>query len=353
MSFEAGKAVFAEDAGRDFGVASAAVLRRLNDLQYGVDAPVLMFTQDPTGLGAQISRRLLGLRLALMFGRKVVFPHLTEPPYEQVFEPVHTPFDYEGHRNSPEFDWSYPQMDPACFLDFWRLWGDDDFRERATRYVPDALRPFEQSELLTDGVLLKFCRLTCDNASFVDQAQQRLGVGSSTLGVHVRRGDKRVESPYVPVHLINEAIASHLRSGEFTSVFVATDDPEVIREIVLPRNVELMFDSEERRYNNANHKFLMANPALAREETLTAIKNISLLGACGAVIGQTNAHFATLAAAQIYARTGHNRSTLIDGQVALSNSAGLRVLYRFQSFARAFAKKLFPQLTIRNRMRAR
>src|SRR5579863_1042548 len=218
------------------------VLSTLEKLQYGVDAKILFFTQDPLGLGAQISRRLLGLRLALMCDRKVVFPHLTEPPYGQVFEPVHSNVPYQTRGVTPALRLDPVQHDTVVSLDYWRLLETDALLDAATHFVPPGLVVRAQPQLYVGGLLLSFCKLTPQNDDYVESAKRRLGIGPKTLGIHLRRGDKKVETPYVPVEAINQAIAEWLDTKSFDSVFVATDDPRSIEEIKLPAGIDLIFD---------------------------------------------------------------------------------------------------------------
>src|SRR6202042_2653128 len=99
--------------------------------------------------------------------------------------------------------------------------------------------------------------------SKIDAEQLRLGVCDNTLGVHLRRGDKNVETAYVSAKHFNAPIARIYKVGRFDSVFLASDSPQAAAEIDLPPGVKLIFDRDEKRYNNANHKMLFCNPDLA------------------------------------------------------------------------------------------
>ncbi len=333
-------------------LAEGRLLARLQRLQYGPTERILLFPQSPVGLGGQISRRLQGLRLALLCDRKVVSEHLSEPPYGQVFHPLHSPFPFSPEKAAPLEGLEPGTGPPLAVLDFWRMWETPSLRRSLTEFIPPGLERPVYPELYLDGLLLAFCRLTEEHAKHVDSARQRLGVDDRTLGVHLRRGDKSVETPYVPIEDVNEAVAQKLETGMFDSVFLASDDPAASAQITLPKDVRLIFDDTEKRYNNANHRFIRANPGLAGEETRTAVKNIYLLGACSAVVGQWNAHFATLAASLIYFRTGRYDSVLLDPNLGLKRSFSTRIVHRTTQFLRAIAKTVAPELTIRGRTRS-
>jgi hypothetical protein len=322
---------------------------RLQDLQYGADRRILLFTQDPTGLGGQISRRLLGLKLALLFERKVVFPHLDEPPYGQIFAPLHSHIDYADMiQSAVDLDAATADSCEIVKLDFWNVRKDPSLSAKISAYLPSEFRNSADPELHFTGALLDFCQLTQDMRDTVAQANSRLGIDSDTLGVHIRRGDKSVETPFVPIGVIREEIIRLCDRRGFRRVFACSDDPVIFEQLRLPAPIELVFDETEKRYNNANHRFLLKNPDMASEETRTAIKNIYLLGQCGAVIGQSNAHFARLAAAQItFRNAGASFGALIAGDHVLRHSPAMRVLYNGRHKLRAVARLIFPWMTMR------
>ena len=165
-----------------------------------------------------------------------------------------------------------------------------------------------------------------------------------TLGVHLRRGDKRIESAYVPAAIFNQAIRRIHKVWNFDALFLASDNAETPDELDLPFGVKLIFDTTEKRYNNANHKMLLANPSLAHEETYVAFKNLRLLAACGGIVGQDNAHFATIAASYILQRDANpDRVVLLDGWIAEKHSASLRLFYEVKRKTREFVKRIVPR----------
>jgi len=334
----------------DFSAYDDQVLKRLIALQYGDTKRILLFTQIPIGLGGQIAVRLVGLRLALLFDRKVIFSHLDEPPYGQVFAPLHSSADFNQLKKiATNYFADGSKSEPVVMLDKWEMLEAPELQKLIYEYVPEGLPSICEPARYVDGLLLSFCHLIPKLKLMLSSAADRLCIGDDTLGVHVRRGDKNVETPYVPIDAINREI--HRLCGErgFRRIFVSSDNDAVFDEIVVPPGTQLVFDKEERRYNNANHKFLLKSPQFSEQETATAVKNIFLLGRCGGIVGQSNAHFATLAAAQICFRKKGEFGALLQGDYVLRSSRVRRFSHSFKLGLRSAARRAFPWATLRGR----
>lgn len=117
------------------------------------------------------------------------------------------------------------------------------------------------------------------------------------LGLHVRRGDKNLECPYVPTECYLAQIKSltDKHPQKKILIFVSSDDPNALQDLK-SRATELDFswDESEARYNNFNAGMVAISPELAFQESLTAAKNIGLLGECDYVIGMIHAQFTWL-----------------------------------------------------------
>ncbi|ACK51410.1 hypothetical protein Msil_2482 [Methylocella silvestris BL2] len=317
----------------------------LDRLQFDKTDKFIWIEQIPIGFGGQISRRLLGLKLALALDRKAVFSDVADAPYLQTLEAQDV--------GAPDIDWSlYELFDPLApqadaYLRFEyegasRRLKDHGYIESWAR--DKIIARFElPADYNVDGEILKWMRLIPSVAAEIESARIRLGISSTTLGVHFRRGDKTVESAYVPAAHFNDAILRVFETWRFESLFLASDSPKAIEEIKTPPGVRVIFDFEEIRYNNANHKMLFRNPALAQQETYTAAKNLALLSACGGVVGQDNAHFATLSAAVVAANfSDKRRILLLHGQVAELESPSLRRYFEVKRTIRKFARACVP-----------
>jgi hypothetical protein len=132
-------------------------------------------------------------------------------------------------------------------------------------------------------------------------------------------------------------------------VFISSDSAEAVRELALDQTkFNIFFDADEKRYNNANHKFLMKNPELAAQETQTAIRNIYMLSQCTKLIGQSNAHFATLAAGGVIVNnSASDFGELIKPGLTPTNWKS-RLFYRAYRLARTIAKLALPRLTLKH-----
>ena len=328
------------------------VNRRLDALQFGPEERTIMFVPVACGLGGQISGRVHTLALALALGRKAVFPSLADPPYGQSFAPLHCAVARSGDPGEvPLAEIATAQPDQAVRYDPQHMSIESPgFGANLLTRVAEQLGAEIPERLLLEGLIFNWMKPAPAMAAHCQAVRRRLGIDDATLGVHFRRGDKTVETAFVPAAEINRQIATIHQRWAFTSLFLASDSAHAPSEIECPAGVRLIFDADEKRYNNANHKMLMASPELAEEETRVAFRNIALLAACGGTVGQDNAHFATLAAGAILAREDRaERIVLIDGRFAQNRSPLLALWFRGKLAARALARRLFPHLTMRAR----
>lgn len=327
--------------------------RKLDELQFGPGDRLLVFRPVACGLGGQLSGRLLTLAMALALGRKAVFLGLTDPPYGQTLAALHDEgHDLTGLDTAPIVEIAADQPDRIVVHDpkLMSVHGAE-FTATLLQKASARLGTSIPSRILLEGLAFNWMKVAPKVVAWNEAQRVRLGVDGDTLGVHFRRGDKAVETAFVPAAVINARIAEIHAAWPFTKLFLASDSPNAPQEIVCPAGVELIFDTQEQRFNNANHKMLMEQPELVEQETLVAFKNIHLLSICGGVVGQDNAHFATIAAASILARgTPPERIALISGRIAEENNPMLARYFRVKAMARAIARRLLPHMTASARM---
>lgn len=326
--------------------------RKLDELQFGATERIIVFRPFACGLGGQLTGRVLTLAMALALGRKAVFLGLADPPYGQTFAPLHSSADIGGFEDAPIVALAEDQDARIVLHDplLMSVHGEP-FDQALLAKASARLGVHLPSRAVLEGLAFNWMKVTSEVEAWNALQRERLGVDADTLGVHFRRGDKAVETAFVPASVINAKIAQIHKGWTFSKLFLASDSPTAPQEIVCPPGVTLIFDTQEQRFNNANHKMLMEQPELVEQETLVAFKNIHLLSACGGVVGQDNAHFATLAAASILARgVPRERVTLISGRIAEENNPALAHYFRLKAKARAIARVLFPQLTVKARM---
>jgi hypothetical protein len=342
-----------DDYSSRIAVAKASVFQHLDRLQFGSPGKLLLMKQDPVGLGAQISRRVLGLRLGLHYDRTVVFVRDDDWPYAQSFERQYSSEILPPvWADTPDFDFDDPDGADVARFNFWKWWDNPKKDTRFLEAAPHGLTNIPEASRIYDGILLCFLRLCPSMESYVAEEASRLKVDDGVIGVHVRRGDKKVETPYIGIDVISANIQRLVGMSGRTRVFLATDDPDVYGRLLskAKANYEIIYDASEPRYNNANHRLLMKRPELADIETRTAIKNIMILAKCHMVLGQTNAHFASLAASMICARRcTADYGYLIPGDHALRTSPIRKALFWIGKQPRKFAKMLLPSYSVRSR----
>jgi Alpha-(1,6)-fucosyltransferase N- and catalytic domains len=117
------------------------------------------------------------------------------------------------------------------------------------------------------------------------------------IGLHVRRGDKNTEVPYIAKEKYCRFVESILdrNANTRTCIFLTSDDPSSFMEFAnaFP-GVDVLWDSTEERYNNYNADMISKKkfaPKLSYDESVTCAKNISLLGECDHVVGMASAQF--------------------------------------------------------------
>lgn len=334
--------------------AVAAICASLDARQFGsAQHNLIVFRPVACGLGGQINGRVLTLALALALDRRAVFLSLDDKPYGQVFEPLNAQIDVPAESCQWDLvDIHKYQADQIVCYDPLRVQTDNPaFNSKLIQLVSEQVGIELDSRLALEGAIMAWMRPTEMMRLHGVDAKERLGVDNETLGVHFRRGDKAVESAYVPASAINAEIARMYASWQFSKLFLASDSPAAPDEIICPDGVLLIFDDDEPRYNNANHKMLLEFPELVQQETRAAFKNIYLLSSCGGVIGQHNSHFATLAAANVVRKTkNENRIILIDGRMAENNSIFISIVFRIKRKLRSLARYLFPRLTMQAKM---
>ncbi len=330
-------------------LAYPELVAELDRRQFDADVPALVMRQPRVGWGGQVSYRILGLKLALAVGRRAIFWGHDDPPYGQAFMPMFVagPVDQTG---AVPFDLDTGQDAAIMICDYL------DVERRQARTWPEieALAEARIAAMLglpavnvlaLTGTLLGWMRLVPAIEQAIDAAATQLGVGERTLGIHLRRGDKQIESAFIPPVEFNRRIAAIHARWPFDTVLLASDYPRASSLLTMPLGVRLIFDTDEKRYNNANAKMLDRTPDLVLQETLTAARNVFLLAACGGLIGQENGNFGRLAAAVIAARgTSPDRIDLIDARRLEREdpirARVFRIRRSFREVAKWFARRL-------------
>jgi hypothetical protein len=329
---------------------------RLDRIQDCTNQRALNFYHDPVGFGGQVSRRLFALRLALITGARACFPDETMHPYRNPFVRMERQGISTGTCES--LDQAMQRGAWVKDFDYWTFCSNDSDASTAHRSLPNGAPPAASEyalQVLLDGILMRRQALLPTISDRLRQEPFLSTLPSRYISVHFRRGDKRVEAPYVPARVYRHAILELSQISGIKDVFIASDSPTALTDLGLEKiGLNTFFDSNEERRNNANHKYLAKNQTFADAETFTAIKNIHALGGGEYIVGQHNAHFATLAAGLIATRRNSlNVGCIIDGNYLL-NTLRWRYFYKTLLIFRRIAKRCLPHLTIQganNRVR--
>jgi hypothetical protein len=298
---------------------------KMDHLQFGQsfdEARFLIVSQEPHGFGGQVSRRMLGLQLGYILDRTVVFRLPNDPPYVTCYRPF-SRFTYQDIADlpAPTASFEVEQRDKVVQFDFQAFWNNQRIRRWFYPWVPPEFSSSKCGRLVFDGETLTRFYLLNEFSQHVEAAKARIGFEHPIVGLHVRRGDKEVETPFVPLPVLMERVEAIRERSGVNRVFVTSDSDEVFDELPQGRGFEYIYDREEKRYNNASHLFLEAHPEFQEQETYTAVKVFELLSACDWIVGQDNAHFARLAAARIGARLSRcDRHSLVLGHHAATLS---------------------------------
>lgn len=248
---------------------------------------------EHAGYGAMLSRLMTGLNRSLELGANYSFE-------------IDSPYSIESVFNVP-FNRSAKDHSGGEGLIKW-----DFFKE--TWDAPPSVRAnhqFPKCPLLIDGPPLsrhQWCsvlaKAICGTPNLklqtlINSTKERLKWDDFdiVIGIHVRRGDKNTEAPYIPTEIYLQHLYEIFNKypNKKCAAFLASDDPSCIQEFQSKlSSFPILWDEEEDRFNNYNAGMVETSSKLAEQESLTAAKNISLLGQCDYVIGMSTAQFTWL-----------------------------------------------------------
>jgi len=256
---------------------------------------ILTFHIEPAGYGATLSRLMVGLNLAIEHGAIMKFAVESNYSIEQLF-------DLSLLQNTNRYDkvisWNF-------FKDTW------DNPSRNQTIYPSC--PF-QRELDKDvwaanvAYALLGSPTAILRAHIADQKSYlKWDSYDIHIGLHIRRGDKTIEHPHVPLPVYMKFLTEELKQyqGKRVGVYVSSDDPDVYRELDIPADV--LWDEREKRYNNNNIGMIRSQPDLAMQESITAARIICMFGECDAVIGLQNTQFTWIGGLLMLYKNGFNK----------------------------------------------
>ena len=247
---------------------------------------------EHAGYGAILSRLMTGfnrsLELNANYSFKIDSPYSIEALFDIPFNQLHL----DINDDKPIIEWDF-------FKDTWNA----PKNIRANHQFPRCLLNIDGPPLSRHQWCAVLAKAICGNPLpelqiLLESTKARLGWSGHDLviGLHVRRGDKNTEAPYIHtetyLHFLEEICEQY--PSKKIAVFLASDDPKCLLEFqskLAKKNVSIIWDDTEERFNNYNAEMVKNNEDLAKQESITAAKNISLLGDCDYVIGMATAQF--------------------------------------------------------------
>lgn len=273
----------------------ASVAKRAHTLTHQV---------EHAGYGAILSRLMTGLNLSLMQSANYHFEIQSSYQIDKLFS-ISTKQDEASFANNRKRIWNFSKdtWDVKYPVLSWKwLTKKAGYKEqvRAEHQFPECPIPIG-ANLSRHQWCAVLAQLVCGTPTpylqkILDSTKQALGWDDSALhiGIHVRRGDKNTECPYIPTETYVEFFKNIANKypEKPIQIFLTSDDPESYEEFskALP-GIPILWDIDEPRFNNCNAHLVNDQPTLALQESVTAAKNICLLGQCDYVIGMASAQF--------------------------------------------------------------
>ena len=282
------------------------------------DAKFLIADIEPGGFGAMVARRKLAYQIGQKYDRTILFRDAGSL-YDECYEPTCKYTLQEilnTYQDVHRFSYNLNQSAKVCYFDFNEYWNSPQ-KDECQCWCDPLYENEENGYLYFSGLILSQFKPLSEYVEKYDLVKKDLNWQNPVIGLHVRRGDKGIETGQNQYVLLESYMREVQRISDETGikkVFVTSDSSEPFFELQEKyKDFEFIQDDLEKRYDNANWKLVSENPELRKEETMTGIKIIELLASCDYIVGQSNTQFAKLGGAISSYRTGNrNCLTLID-----------------------------------------
>ncbi|QWC97167.1 glycosyltransferase [Polynucleobacter paneuropaeus] len=248
---------------------------------------------EHAGYGAILSRLMTGFNRSLEFGANYSFR--IDSPYsiETLFDIPFNKFYTDKQSDKQIIEWDF-------FKETWNA----SPPVRANHQFPRCPINIDGPPLSRHQWCAVLAKAICGKPlpelqAVIDSTKSSLGWSKYdiVIGLHVRRGDKNTEVPYIRtetyIHFLQKICVQH--PDNKIAIFLTSDDPDCYEEfnenLKGKKNISILWDTKEDRFNNYNAGMVEESTDLAKQESITAAKNISLLGDCDYVIGMASAQF--------------------------------------------------------------
>lgn len=267
--------------------SSQAILKKTIALTRQDLPSIFTHTVEHAGYGAILSRLMTGLNRAItldcQYDFEIASPYQIEPLFDMaVKQDTRMP-------TKKQVEWDF-------LKDTWNA----PSQIRASHQYP-ACPPQIDAPLTRHQWNAVLAYAICGTPSralqtLIDSTKEALAWGAYDfhIGLHIRRGDKNSEAPYIPTSIYIEQVKRIISNHphQKIAIFLASDDAGIFDEVTLALGgIPVLWDLTEDRFNNYNAGMVEKDVALAEKESFTAAKNICLLGACDYVIGMSTAQF--------------------------------------------------------------
>ncbi|KKQ61469.1 MAG: hypothetical protein US81_C0006G0025 [Parcubacteria group bacterium GW2011_GWE2_38_18] len=280
---------------------------KLDHLQFSStieNGKFLVIKTSDGGYGAQLTAKVLGMKLAYIFNRTILFDDASSC-YLDCYKPTsNLSLSGLGDYKKIKFDFNQKMTDKVVYLNFYDYWNDKNHRINFEKWLPDELKKESISHRYFVGQLLQRFELKTECKNYIEEKKLEIGFKTPIIGMHIRRGDKNTESPYIPIRIFEHYLKKASKNTNIRRVFVTSDSEKILDQLPKISGIQYIFDKNEKRYDNANEEMLKNSPEIRRQETLTALKIIELLSDCNHIVGQINTHFTNLASCLNIAKNG-------------------------------------------------
>jgi len=302
-------------------VSQSTIEEQIQERQFKTDfadAKFLVADIESGGFGAMVARRKLAYQLGQAFDRTVIFRNAGSL-YDECYEPLCQYSLEEVLLRNPKvykFTFDKTQEDKVCYFSFDEYW-NSPHKDIYQCWCDPLYADEENGYLYFSGLVLSQFKPLTDYVDNYKQIKENLNWKEPIIGLHVRRGDKGIETgknQYVSLESYMREVQRISDETGIKKVFVTSDSPKPYCELQENyTDFEFVQDDLEKRYDNANWRLVSENPELKKEETMTGIKIIELLASCDYIVGQSNTQFAKLGGSLSCYRNGNrNCLTLID-----------------------------------------
>ena len=303
------------------------ILSKMRFMQYKIpfgNAKFLIVPMRDGGFGYSMLAPLTSaLAFAYHYNRTAIFHPLQRAQYEFPFKPIgaYAWDDVRKKVDREEKKFTYSLQKERIVTNVTEEYGWRFLRKTGifgnTMNFTEPLRKVPDSFVYFIGLALdSFLELKEDYSEHIQERIDEAGIlGAPVIGAHIRQGDifvdpevvHRYYSPSDYFRAIEEAVE---RTG-IRNVFVATDSDKVLEQLPKDSGINFIYDDKEKRYDNCNIDMISEDPTLRKQETMTAIKNIFMLGACNYIIGSWGTQFIRFSSAIAYYRRKKRNLILI------------------------------------------